>query len=164
MSLATAQVREYRPDDEERIVALSLRAWTPVFSSIEAVIGGQIFGRLYEDWRESQERDVRAVLTQDGVRVWVAERAGGVVGFVTAAVAGDGSQIGEITMLAVDPDAQNEGIGTVLTDFAAGWLRCSGMRVAVVETGGDPGHAPARRAYEKAGFTKLPIARYFRAL
>ena len=34
----------------------------------------------------------------------------------------------------------------------------------VVETGGDPGHAPARAAYEAAGFTLLPIARYFRVL
>lgn len=26
------------------------------------------------------------------------------------------------------------------------------IRVATVASGGDPGHAPARRAYEKAGF------------
>ncbi|MET0563631.1 MAG: GNAT family N-acetyltransferase, partial [Gaiellaceae bacterium] len=38
------------------------------------------------------------------------------------------------------------------------------MDIAVVETGGDPGHAPARAAYEAAGFTLLPIARYFRLL
>jgi hypothetical protein len=38
------------------------------------------------------------------------------------------------------------------------------MGVAMVETGGDPGHAPARRAYEKAGFALLPIARYFKNL
>jgi hypothetical protein len=38
------------------------------------------------------------------------------------------------------------------------------MDVVVVETGGDPGHDPARAAYETAGFTKLPIARYFRLL
>jgi len=38
------------------------------------------------------------------------------------------------------------------------------MRVAMVETGGDPGHAAARRTYEKAGFTLVPIARYFKNL
>jgi len=31
-------------------------------------------------------------------------------------------------------------------------LRELGMRVAEVGTGGDPSHAPARRAYAKAGF------------
>jgi hypothetical protein len=35
------------------------------------------------------------------------------------------------------------------------------MSVAMVETGGDPGHAPARRTYEKAGFGLFPTARYF---
>ena len=35
---------------------------------------------------------------------------------------------------------------------------------AVVETGGDPGHAAARRTYEKAGLVLLPIARYFKNL
>jgi RimJ/RimL family protein N-acetyltransferase len=38
------------------------------------------------------------------------------------------------------------------------------MAIAMVETGGDPGHAPARAAYEKAGFRVLPLARYFRKL
>jgi hypothetical protein len=34
----------------------------------------------------------------------------------------------------------------------------------MVETGGDPGHAAARRTYEKAGCVLLPIARYFKNL
>jgi hypothetical protein len=38
------------------------------------------------------------------------------------------------------------------------------MRVAMVETGGDTGHAPARRVYEKADYTLSPVARYFKAL
>ena len=43
-------------------------------------------------------------------------------------------------------------------------MREQGMDIAIVETGGDPGHAPARAAYEAAGFTLLPVARYFRLL
>jgi hypothetical protein len=34
----------------------------------------------------------------------------------------------------------------------------------MVETAGDPGHAPARRLYEGAGFTPFPIVRYFRTV
>ena len=34
----------------------------------------------------------------------------------------------------------------------------------MIGTGGDPGHAAARRLYERAGYEKLPIARYFKAL
>ncbi len=72
--------------------------------------------------------------------------------------------MGEISMLAVDPDYQCVGIGTALTEFALDQLKGAGMTVAMVETGGDPGHAAARRTYEKAGYTHLPIARYFKNL
>ncbi len=41
----------------------------------------------------------------------------------------------------------------------------SGMEMAaVVETGNDETHAPARKAYEKAGYVGLPIMRYFKKL
>jgi hypothetical protein len=36
------------------------------------------------------------------------------------------------------------------------------MTTVMVETGGDPGHAPARRTYESAGFRPFPVARYFK--
>jgi GNAT superfamily N-acetyltransferase len=63
-----------------------------------------------------------------------------------------------------DPAAQDQGIGMALTAKATDWLCASGMRMAMIDTGGDPGHAPARRVYEKAGYALLPVARYFKAL
>jgi GNAT superfamily N-acetyltransferase len=72
--------------------------------------------------------------------------------------------MGEISMLAVDPDHQGSGIGTALSKFALDRLRDAGMKVAMVEKGGEPGHAAARRTYERAGYVLLPIARYFKCL
>lgn len=72
--------------------------------------------------------------------------------------------MGEIYMIAVDPNFQGRGIGTALIKFTLTWMRDAGMSVAMVETGGDPGHAPARRTYEKAGFGLFPVARYFKKL
>jgi GNAT superfamily N-acetyltransferase len=158
-----ALIREYRPEDTESVVELSLRAWAPVFASVEQVLGGEIFVRLHGEWRQYQEREVRAVLADPAMRTWVAEARRGVVAFVAATLHAE-RLLGEISMLAVDPDEQDRGIGTALTEFATAWLRDAGMRVAMVGTGGDPGHAPARRVYEKAGYTPLPIAQYFRAL
>jgi hypothetical protein len=43
-------------------------------------------------------------------------------------------------------------------------MKEKGMSVAMVETGGDPGHAPARCTDEKLGFRLLPVARYFKKL
>ena len=159
-----AQIRNYDRGDASQVIDLSLRAWAPVHDSMERVMGQEIFDRLHDGgWRRLQEEDVRATLTDEQTKVWVAEVGGRVVGFVSA-VLGRQSRLGVVSMLAVDPDHQDRGIGTALTGTATEWLRESGMRVAMVETGGDPGHAAGRRAYEKAGYTLMPIARYFKAL
>ena len=158
-----AAIREYRRADEDPVVELALRAWAPVFAAIEELLGPEIFGRLHGDWREYQAAAVRGSLADGVTRAWVAEAQRRVAGFVTAKVHQE-RQLGEVTMLAVDPDDQGEGIGGVLVEFATIWLRSRGMRVAMVETGGDSGHAAARRVYETAGYTALPIVRYFRAL
>jgi hypothetical protein len=44
------------------------------------------------------------------------------------------------------------------------WIKDAGMGVATVETGGDPGHAAARRTYEKVGYAHVPIAGHFKKL
>ena len=158
------QLRESRPSDADALVALSLRAWEPVFVSLRDILGDDLFRRLRGDWRAGQEGQVRAVLADPEHRVWVAQDATGTpVGFVAARVDHD-QKIGEINMIAVGPSAQNEGIGATLTEAATEWLRESGMQTAMVETGGDPGHAPARRLYENAGYTPLPLVRFFKPL
>jgi GNAT superfamily N-acetyltransferase len=163
IAVMTTNIRNYAPSDEEAVVALSLRAWAPVFASLEQALGSGLFARLHPDWRQDQEQAVRAALADPAMRVWVAAHGPQPVGFAAATLHQD-RLIGEIHMLAVDPGHQHQGAGAALTEAATDWLRHSGMRVAMVETGGDPGHAPARRVYQRAGYTALPVARYFRAL
>ena len=43
-------------------------------------------------------------------------------------------------------------------------LKNAGMKIVMVETGDDPGHASSRATYEKVGFERWPVARYFREL
>jgi ribosomal protein S18 acetylase RimI-like enzyme len=158
------RIRPFDDRDAEAVVGLSLRAWAPVFASLEQVLGSEIFRRQHPDWREDQRRAVEDVLATKEGRVWVAEVDGTVVGFVAVELDHPERSMGEISMLAVDPDHQGGGIGTTLTEFALDRLKDAGMKVAMVETGGDPGHAAARRTYEKAGYVLLPIARYFKNL
>ena len=159
------EIREYSQADEEAEVRLSLRAWAPVFASIEAVLGTEISTRLHgADWRDYQARSVKDTLSDLAVRAWVADKNAQVRGFVAATIRDQERLLGEVVMLAVDPEDQDRGVGTALTDHATAWLRKSGMRVAMIGTGGDPGHAPARRVYEKAGYELIPMARYFKAL
>ena len=63
-----------------------------------------------------------------------------------------------------DHVVQNDGIGTALNLAALREMKAAGLRLAEVATGGDESHAPARRAYEKAGFTALPLVRYYQEL
>ena len=67
-------------------------------------------------------------------------------------------------MLAVHPAHQNQGLGTQLNNFVLEEMKKSGVKMVVVGTGGDPGHAPARRSYEKAGFKALSLVRYYQML
>jgi GNAT superfamily N-acetyltransferase len=157
-------IRPYDTSDATEVIRLSLRAWAPVFASEREVMGEVIFERLYgDDWRRQQARDVEKVLAADEMSVWVAEVNREVVGFVAAALR-DESGIGEVSMVAVDPESQNGGLGTQLTDVATNWIREAGFSLALVSTGGDAGHAPARRTYEKAGYTPVPSVNFFKAL
>jgi GNAT superfamily N-acetyltransferase len=162
--LVEARIRPYHETDAADVVRLSLRAWAPVFASERDAMGDEIFERLNgDDWRRRQQQDVEKVLADEETRVWVAEVNGQAVGFVAAVLKID-SGMGEVYMLAVDPESQNHGPGTQLTDVATDWMREVGLSLALVSTGGDVGHAPARRTYEKAGYTPVPSVNYFKAL
>jgi ribosomal protein S18 acetylase RimI-like enzyme len=160
------RIRQFEARDTEAAVEFALRAFEPVFASLRRVLGPDIFDRQYPvGWRDAQRRAVEDVLDEKKGTAWVAEVDGSVVGFVAVELhAHDEHNMGEVSMLAVDPDYQGGGIGTALTEFALDMLKYAGMTVATVETGGDPGHAAARRTYEKAGYVKLPVARYFKNL
>lgn len=123
----------------------------------------EIYARLHPDWQADQRRAVEEACTSDECRTWVAEIDASIAGFVVVELHEE-RRLGEIFMLAVDPEHQGSGVGSALTAFALGWMKGAGMIVAMVETGGDPGHETARRTYEKAGFELLPISRYFKAL
>lgn len=158
------RIQPYDAHQLDAVIRLSLRAWAPVFESIQNAMDSEVYREFYpDDWRVSQQKAVEAVCAAEDTTVWVAIDAGSTVGFVAVKLDLETS-MGEIYMVAVDPDFQGHGIGSALIKFALGWMKDAGMSVAMVETGGDPGHAPARRTYEKLGFGLLPIARYFKQL
>ena len=65
----------------------------------------------------------------------------------------------------MDPTLQRRGLAARLLSHALSHMRDQGMRAATVGTGGDPAHAPARRAYEAAGFSRaIPSVYYYREL
>jgi len=150
-------IRPVRAGDVDAVVGLSFEAWAPVFASFEAMMGADLYVRVHPDWRRDQETAVRRAL--DDNETWVAEADGRVAGFVNV-IFDVTARSGEIYMIAVDPAFQRRGVGSLLTERALDEMRARGIDLAIVATGGDPGHAPARATYDKAGFTPVPQVWY----
>jgi ribosomal protein S18 acetylase RimI-like enzyme len=158
------QIRPYTDQHLDAVIRLSLRAWSPVFASLEQALAPEVYQVFYpEGWRKSQQKAVEDVCSAQEYQVWIAEEDSAPIGFVAVKLHAE-SQMGEIYMIAVDPDFQRRGYASALIDFALARLKEAGMAVAMVETGGDPGHTPARLTYENSGFGLFPVARYFKKL
>jgi GNAT superfamily N-acetyltransferase len=153
-----------QPEQLDAIVALSMRAWAPVFPLMKKEIAFYVYDAFYpEGWEARQRADVSATCLGDETEIWVAVDGARLVGYVgLRAHAADA--MGEVHILAVDPDRQRTGVGRALIEFSFDWMRQKKLKMAIVETGGDQGHAPSRAAYESAGFECYPVARYFKSL
>jgi GNAT superfamily N-acetyltransferase len=161
---ARATIRPFAERDAEALLDLSLRAWAPVIPSIEEAFGPELYRLLTPDFRAEKRDEIAAFSgAHKAFDAWVAEIDAHPVGFVALRLDAK-TGLGEVYLLAVDPDHQRDGIGMQLMELACDEMRRGGMVAAMVETGCDPGHAPARRAYEKAGFVNVPAARYFKQL
>ena len=154
-------IRRCAAEDGTRVVELALEAWAPVFDSFRTILGEELYQRVHPDWKLHQAASVRDALERN--ETWVAAVGDTVLGFVNVIFDGD-ERSGEIYMIAVDPAAQRQGVATRLTEYALDEMRGRGLDLATVATGGDPGHMPARRTYEKAGFVGAPQVWYAKLL
>lgn len=136
--------------DNDTVVDLSLRAWRPVFESYPSIWGRPLFERFYPDWAARQASDVANALNTSPT--WVVAVNVTIAGFVNVTF-DDQTLTGEIYMIAVDPNHQHRGLGSLLTQHALSQMRTRGMTLAILSTGGDPGHRRARATYERNGFT-----------
>lgn len=152
MSDDPIEIREFLEGDLDAVIAFSLRAWAPVFDSVRDVLGDEIFLRLHPDWRAGQAEAIRSSCLNEHRDVFVAIAGGRPVGFAAVALNAFHERMGVIEIIGIDPDYQRRGIASLLTEHSTEHMRRCGMDIVVVETGGDPGHAPARATYEAAGF------------
>lgn len=138
--------------DLAALEAIRAAAFAPVFESFRQLLGDEIYA-LAQAREDRQQGALLASLLQpdSGWAVHVALRSDQIAGFVSFRLNTE-TLIGEIGLNAVHPDLTGQGIGTAMYDFAVVRMHEAGMKVATVATGADASHAPARRAYEKAGF------------
>ncbi len=143
-----------QPDDVARLEAIRRAAFAPVFASFRSLLGVDVYDLAQRRGDEAQEGMLASLFApESGWELYVVQSAGVVVGFMAVQL-DHTTAVGEIGLNAVDPAHAGAGIGTAMYEFAIARMKEAGMKVATVATGGDPSHAPARRAYRKAGFDR----------
>ena len=116
------------------------------------MLGDEIYDLAQRSSDEAQEELLASLMAgESNWTLHVAQSTDEIVGFVAVKLDRE-THVGEIGLNAVDPLHTDRGFGTAMYEFAVTFMKDAGMKVATVATGGDPSHAPARRAYLKAGF------------
>lgn len=158
-------IRAFTAADLDELQHIRALAFAPVFSSLRDIVGPEIADVALASAEQEQEQLLANLCAPDAPeQVHVAVLDGQVVGFAALSL-DENARVGEISLNAVHPDFSGQGIGTRLYRHAIEVMRAAGMKVASVGTGGDPSHAPARRAYEKAGFgPSIPSIWMYRAV
>ena len=157
-------IEPYSKHQRGAILDLSVPAWAPVFPLTQAAVPRFVYKSFYpHGWEARQVADMAVLLDNEPENVDVALDESTVTGWVCTRLHPE-DRMGELYVLAVDPDHQRRGIGSALMRHSLARVRAAGMAMVMVETGDDPGHAPARASYESAGFQRWPVARYFKPL
>ncbi|PQA86567.1 N-acetyltransferase [Marinicaulis flavus] len=145
-------MRLFKPGDLSRLHEIREAAFAPVFASFRNIVGEKIASVAFAGAEQEQAALLDSLCAPGAAsEVYVAERKGEVAGFCSVTLDRDAG-LGEIGLNAVHPGHQGAGLGAAMYAFALDRMKEAGMKAASVGTGGDASHAPARRAYEKAGF------------
>jgi GNAT superfamily N-acetyltransferase len=158
-------IRPFDQADRLRLQEILEAAFAPVFASFRNIVGEEIAAIAFAAAEKEQAELLdKLCAPESGRELYVAERHGEIAGFCAVSFDRE-TMIGEIDLNAVHPDHQGEGLGERIYAFALERMKETGMKIATVGTGGDEAHAPARRAYEKAGFTAaIPSVYYYKLI
>ncbi len=156
------KMRQYMDSDLECIIALANKAWRDIRKMAREELGDAIADVLNPQGDAiSKGEQVRASALKSPENFLVCEEAGKVVGFISFSLDKQ-SGVGEIGNNAADAESGLKGIGQTMYRAVLEHFKANGIKVACVTTGLDPAHARARKAYERAGFSKsLPSVRYY---
>lgn len=159
------RIRLFKAEDLPRLHEIRVAAYRPVFQSFRSIVGETIAQIAIAQDELDQAAHLDTICKPDAAQeMHVVDLDNEIVAFCALSL-NDRTGIGEIGLNAVDPARQGHGIGTWMYAAMLDRLKRAGMKVATVGTGGDPSHAPARRAYQKAGFgPSIPGVYYYTTL
>ena len=161
---ADLNIRVFREEDLEQVMAVANRAFRKIRMESRAVLGDRISDLLRPDGDDiSKGLEVKSFLERNPENCLVCEANGRIVGFVTFVLGRN--QIGTICNNGADPEAHIRGIGRLMYREVLKIFRENGMKAASVTTGLTDEFLPARHAYERTGFDRaLPSVTYYMEL
>ena len=153
-------MRSCQSADLTAVMNIANMAWRPIRQMGRDALGDRINAVVHPAGEAaSKGREVRDQIESGDYEVLICEHEDRIVGFITFRVVG---AIGEICNNAALPDSGVKGVGQTMYRTVLETFRSRGVKVARVTTGLDWAHAPARRAYERAGFHKhLDFTTYY---
>jgi GNAT superfamily N-acetyltransferase len=165
MTAAGPNIRPFQPGDLAALQRVRQAAFEVVFRSFRDIVGEQIAALAFAQADAEQAKLLDDICAADsGHQVLVVTIGDQIVGFVSFTIDAE-KRMGEIGLNAVHPEHAGRGIGTEMYEHVLARMKELGMALATVGTGGDPSHAPARRAYEKVGFgPAIPSLTLYRLL
>ncbi len=163
-----AVLREVTAADLTALEPLVILCYTPIQASYVAMLGEACYEAVRHDpqlsWQERKFGQVRRLFDAHPDWVWVLEREGTLIGFVTFYPFPE-QHYGHLDNNGVHPDEAGRGWGKFMYRQVLERFRQEGLRFAHVDTGLDPAHNAARRAYEAIGFDrKTPTVDYWQDL
>ena len=150
-AVSKLEIRRAKADDHPRMDEIREAAFAPIFASFRSLLGDEIYQLAQARGDNAQGDLLASMFAGSEWELYAAEHDGELVGFMAIKFDHE-TKVGEIGLNAVDPRHARQGFGTTMYEFANARMKDMGMKVATVSTGGDPSHAAARRAYQKAGF------------
>ncbi|MEM6354147.1 MAG: GNAT family N-acetyltransferase [Pseudomonadota bacterium] len=122
------EIIPYTASHKDSVLALTVDAWTPVFSKTWNDVPRFVLEAFYPNgWQTRQTSEIEDLLRNEPENTWLAMLKDALVGFVGLRLHPD-DQMGEIYIIGVSPDHQRMGISTMLMQHAENEIRASGAQ------------------------------------
>jgi ribosomal protein S18 acetylase RimI-like enzyme len=158
------RIREARAEDAEAAGEMVARSRREIHRVRREALGDELTDLAFPEMLDRKRRSAAELVRGDPRRAFIAEVGGRMAGLVCWDVR-SGGEIGELVEVTVDPDFQGRGIATAMCRRVLDLFRERGCRAVLVKTGLDPGHARARKLYEKLGFGPgIPWIHYYQKI
>ena len=160
-------VIEYaKKTDVEACKEIYLSVWEGIHGVYTDMIGEELHDVFFGNWKDNVDNGFVGIFQDaiDANRAFVAKDGDKVAGFAYYRAIEE-HKVANIGRNAVGLEYKKKGIGSMLYQRMIESMKAEGFQYVSVSTGLDDAHAPARKAYERAGFEKnLPSVRYFQKL